>query len=151
MLRQGWSLSIRWAMPWPMVACQEVPNGISSTEEKNINHLRRDKLSENNQSYMCTFNENEFLRLSKGVWNWTNSEGVFFSADIFKGQMIRVFKVAWKVFAINLGYQRAVFYHESRGNLIWKCNWQAGLYAEIVHLKKIVRRNLVIRRPIFYH
>ena len=66
MPRQGWSLSIRWAMPWPMVACQEVPNGISSTEGKNINHLRRDKLSKNNQSYMCTFNENEFLRLSKG-------------------------------------------------------------------------------------
>ena len=42
------SLSIRWAMPWPMVARQEVPNGISSTEEKNINHLRRDKLSKNN-------------------------------------------------------------------------------------------------------
>ena len=48
MLRQGWSLSIRWAMPWPMVARQEVPNGISSTEGKNINHLRRDKLSKNN-------------------------------------------------------------------------------------------------------
>ena len=48
MSRQGWSLSIRWAMPWPMVACQEVPNGISSTEEKNINHLRRDNPSKNN-------------------------------------------------------------------------------------------------------
>ena len=48
MPRQGWSLSIRWAMPWPMVARQEVPNGISSTEGKNINHLRRDKLSKNN-------------------------------------------------------------------------------------------------------
>ena len=92
---------------------------------------------------MCTFNEIGFLRLSKGVWNWTNSEGVFFSADIFKGQMIRVFKVAWKVFAINLGYQRAVFYHESRGNLFWKCNLQAWLYTELVYLKKIVRRNLV--------
>ena len=33
---------------WPMVACQEVPNGISSTEGKNINHLRRDNLSKNN-------------------------------------------------------------------------------------------------------
>ena len=48
MPRQGWSLSIRWAMPWPMVARQEVPNGISSTEGKNINHLRRDKPSKNN-------------------------------------------------------------------------------------------------------
>ena len=48
MPRQGWSLSIRWAMPWPMVARQEVPNGISSTEGKNINHLRRDNLSKNN-------------------------------------------------------------------------------------------------------
>ena len=48
MLRQGWSLSIRWAMPWPMVARQEVPNGISSTEGKNINHLRRDNPSKNN-------------------------------------------------------------------------------------------------------
>ena len=48
MLRQGWSLSIRWAMPWPMVAWQEVTNGISSTEGKNIDHLRRDKLSKNN-------------------------------------------------------------------------------------------------------
>ncbi len=48
MLLQGWSLSIRWAMPWPMVAWQEVPNGISSTEGKNIDHLRRDKLSKNN-------------------------------------------------------------------------------------------------------
>ena len=48
MLLQEWSLSIWWAMPWPMVACQEVPNGISSTEEKNINHLRRDNLSKNN-------------------------------------------------------------------------------------------------------
>ena len=41
-------LSIRWAMPWPMVARQEVPNGISSTEGKNINHLRRDNPSKNN-------------------------------------------------------------------------------------------------------
>jgi hypothetical protein len=31
-----------------MVACQEVPNGISSTEGKNINHLRRDNPSKNN-------------------------------------------------------------------------------------------------------
>ena len=30
-----------------------------------------------------------------------------------------------------------------------KCNLQARLYAELVYLKKIVRRNLVIRRPIF--
>ena len=46
--RQGGSLSIRWAMPWPMVGCQEVPNGIFSTEGKNIKHLRRDRLSKNN-------------------------------------------------------------------------------------------------------
>ena len=34
--------------PGPWWPAQEVPNGISSTEGKNINHLRRDKPSKNN-------------------------------------------------------------------------------------------------------
>ena len=65
--------------------------------------------------------------------------------------MIGVFKVAEKFMQLILAIKGLFFTMSRRGIFSGKCNWQAGLYAELVHLKKIVRRNLVIRRPIFYH
>lgn len=74
--------SIRWAMPWPKVACQEVPTEYLVQREKNINHLRRNKLSKITK-VVCALNEIGF-EVIKG--SETGLIVRYFSADISKGR-----------------------------------------------------------------
>ena len=67
---------------------------------------------------MCTFNEIGFLRLSKGVWNWTNSEGVFFSADYFQRADDKSIQGGLKSFCNLILAIKGLFFTMSRGGIL---------------------------------